>query len=77
MPAVQMQQARALSSHISVGLTPFWIILATVNELPSRRLGKHPVGQALFWKWGYKQKWDVVPAPKELQPVAAFPGLAV
>lgn len=42
-----------LSLHISAGLTSFWVILATDNELLSLYLEKDPMCQALFWNRGY------------------------
>lgn len=41
-----------LSLHISAGLTSFWVILATDNELLSVYLEKDPMCQALFWNRG-------------------------
>lgn len=64
-PAVHMAEGKGLSSHLAASLASFWIILATDNELLSLHLEKQPVGHALFWDGGYKQKQDVVITPKE------------
>lgn len=73
-PAVQMAVGMGhFSSHLSAGLTSFWIILVIYNELLSLSLEKHLMGQILFWNWGHKQKQDVVTALEEPAACAVLP----